>query len=167
MAAALRPLPRDIRLMNGVSLAVFALALVVLLAAGVLALWRSPHFAVRAIELHGDLTRNSAATIRANTVPRLAGNFFSLDLAQARQVFESVPWVRRAVVRRVFPDQLAVRLEEHRAVALWEDAGGDEGAERLVNSFGELFEANVGDVEDDGLPVFAGPPGGSAQMLAM
>ena len=36
------------------------------------------------------------------------------------QAFEAVPWVRRAVVRRVWPDRLAVRLEEHRAAALWE-----------------------------------------------
>ena len=36
-----------------------------------------------------------------------------------RDSFETVPWVRRAVVRRVWPDRLAVRLEEHRAVALW------------------------------------------------
>lgn len=164
MAAALRPLPRDIRLMNGVSLAVFALALAVLIAAGVLALWRSPHFAVRAIELHGDLTRISAATIRANTVPRLSGNFFSLDLAQARQVFESLPWVRRAVVRRVWPNRLAVHLQEHQPVARWV---GDDGSERLVNQQGEVFEANLGDVEGDGLPLLSGPEGSAAALLDM
>jgi cell division protein FtsQ len=36
-----------------------------------------------------------------------------------------------------------------------------------VNSFGEVFEANVGDVEDDSLPSFAGPEGSAAQMLAL
>ena len=39
--------------------------------------------------------------------------------------------------------------------------------EKLVNSFGEVFEANVGDVEDDALPTFAGPDGSSAHVLAM
>jgi cell division protein FtsQ len=72
--------------------------------------------------------------------------------------------VRQAVVRRVWPDRLAVRLEEHRPVALWQS---DEENPLLVNSFGELFEANVGDVEDDRLPVFDGPAGSSAQMWAM
>lgn len=160
-------LPGDVRLMNTVSTAVFVLAGAGLAVAGALRLARAPLFDIHAIRIDGELARNSVPTIRANALPALAGNFFSLDLARTQRAFEQVPWVRRAVVRRVFPDQLAVRLEEHRAVALWEDAGGDEGAERLVNSFGELFEANVGDVEDDGLPVFAGPPGGSAQMLAM
>ena len=37
----------------------------------------------------------------------------------------------------------------------------------MVNSHGEVFEANVGDVEDDSLPQFAGPDGTSAQVLEM
>jgi cell division protein FtsQ len=115
------------------------------------------------------MARNSVPTIRANAAPRLAGNFFSVDLQAGRTAFETVPWVRRAVVRRVWPDVLAVRLEEHRAAAIWEGAAGEEGAggERLVNSFGEVFEANVGDVEDDSLPVLAGPEGNAAAMLAL
>jgi cell division protein FtsQ len=75
-----------------------------------------------------------------------------------------VPWVRHAVVRRVWPDHLAVRLEEHQPAALWE---GEEASDRLVNTFGEVFEANLGAVEDDDLPAFAGPAGTAAQMLAL
>jgi cell division protein FtsQ len=133
-------------------------------AAGLAWLMRSPVFPIRSIQLEGDLARNSVPTIRANAAPRLAGNFFSVDLQQGRAAFETVPWVRRAVVRRVWPDRLAVRLEEHRAVALWL---GEDGADRLVNSFGEVFEANVGDVEDDNLPVLSGPEGSAAQMLTL
>ena len=161
--------PADIRLMNAVASTVYLLAAVGALVAGVLWLMRSPLFPIRAIQLDGDLARNSVPTIRANAAPLLAGNFFSVDLQQGRAAFESVPWVRRAVVRRVWPDRLAVRLEEHRAAALWEGGGSDEGAaaDRLVNSFGEVFEANVGDVEEDGLPSFAGPDGSARQMLAV
>jgi cell division protein FtsQ len=72
--------------------------------------------------------------------------------------------VRHATVRRVWPDRLAVRLEEHRAAALWD---GDAGEERLVNTFGEVFEANAGDVEDEALPRLAGPPGSAARVLTM
>ena len=87
-----------------------------------------------------------------------------MDLAAARRAFEAVPWVRLAVVRRVWPDSLRVRLEEHRPVAIW---GSERGNEKLVNSFGEVFEANVGDVEDDALPTLSGPDGSSAHVLAM
>jgi cell division protein FtsQ len=75
-----------------------------------------------------------------------------------------VPWVRRATVRRLLPDRLAVRLEEHRAAALWDD---DANEARLVNTFGEVFEANIGDVEDEALPRLAGPPGSAVRVLAM
>jgi cell division protein FtsQ len=37
----------------------------------------------------------------------------------------------------------------------------------MLNSFGEVFEANVGDVEADDLPRLSGPEGQSAQLLAM
>ncbi|MFN9746971.1 MAG: cell division protein FtsQ/DivIB [Betaproteobacteria bacterium] len=171
-AAAARggvPLPADVRLMNAVAAAVFVLAAA---GAGVAAwtwLMRSPWFPIRAIQLDGDLARNSVPTIRANAAPRLAGNFFSVDLQHSRAAFESVPWVRRAVVRRVWPDRLLVRLEEHRPVALW---AGEEPLEavdtgRLVNSFGEVFDANVGDVEDEALPVLSGPEDRAADVLAM
>ena len=163
-ARSTAPLPADVRLMNTVANTVFVLAGVGALAAGLAWLMRSPVFPIRSIQLEGDLARNSVPTIRANAAPRLAGNFFSVDLQQGRAAFETVPWVRRAVVRRVWPDRLAVRLEEHRAVALWQ---GEDGAERLVNSFGEVFEANVGDVEDDNLPVLSGPEGSAAQMLTL
>lgn len=157
-------LPLDVRLMNAVSAAVFVLAAVGALVAGVLWLMRSPLFPIRGISLDGDLARSNVPTIRANAAPRLAGNFFSVDLQQSRQAFESVPWVRRAVVRRVWPDRLAVQLEEHRPVALW---AGEDGASRLVNSHGEVFDANAGDLEDDRLATLEGPNGSAPQMLAM
>ena len=166
--SATLPVPADVRLMNIVASSVFVLAAVGALVAGVLWLMRSPLFPIRGIQLDGDLLRNNVPTIRANAAPRLAGNFFSVDLQQGRKAFESVPWVRRAVVRRVWPDRLSVRLEEHRAVALWVAPGElDSGADRLVNSYGEVFDANVGDVEDDSLPKLEGPDGSAAQMLAM
>ncbi len=164
---AAAPLPPDVRLMNTIASAVYLAAGVGAVVAGVLWLMRSPLLPIRAIQLDGELARNSVPTIRANAAPLLAGNFFSVDLQQGRAAFETVPWVRRAVVRRVWPDRLAVRLEEHHAAALWEGSDAERSADRLVNSFGEVFEANVGDVEDDSLPVFAGPEGTAAPMLAL
>jgi len=158
------PLPPDVRLMNATAIALFAVAAVLLAAMAAMWLARQPFFAIRSISVEGDVTRNSVSTIRANAAPKLAGNFMTMDLRAVRRAFESVPWVRLAVVRRVWPNRLRVQLEEHRPVAIW---GSDGGAEKLVNSFGEVFEANVGDVEDDALPTLAGPEGSSARVLAM
>ena len=157
--------PPDVRLMNATAGVLAAIAALLLAAAASLWFARQPFFAIRVISVDGDVSRNSVSTIRANAAPRLAGNFMTLDLGAVRRAFESVPWVRHAVVQRVWPNRLRVRLEEHRPVALW--AGGEAGSEKLVNSFGEVFEANVGDVEDDELPTLEGPDGSSAHVLAM
>jgi cell division protein FtsQ len=161
MAAAL---PADIRLMNATAALVGVLALGVLLAAGAGWVARRPAFTLQAVRLEGDTARNSTATVRANVVPRLAGNFFTLSLPAARDAFESLPWVRHAVVRKVWPNRLVVKLEEHRPVAVWK---GDEGNDRLVNSHGEIFEANLGDVDEEALPDFAGPESAAPQILAL
>lgn len=165
-------IPADVRLMNAVAFVIFAATALALVAAAVMWLARSPWFAIRSIEIGGEVTRNSLNTIAANTRPKLSGNFFSVDLAETRRSFESVPWVRHAVVRRVWPDRLAVTLEEHQPVALWQGEGlessqGSARPDRMVNRQGEIFEANVGDVEDDALPIFIGPEGSAPQMLQM
>lgn len=160
-------LPVDVRLMNAAA----GLLVVVALVSAVWAAWgwatRWPGFTLRAIRIEGDLAHASAVAIRTHAMPQLAGNFFSIDLAEARRAFETVPWVRRAAVRRVWPDRLVVRLEEHRAVAWWQGEDSDRGDERLVNEQGEIFEVNPGEVEDEGLPVLRGPDGSAAAVLAM
>ena len=158
------PLPLDVRAMQASANALFVLVAVALVLAAFAWLVRLPVFTIRGVKVEGDLTRNSVATIRANAMPGLAGSFFTMDLQRARAAFESVPWVRRAVVSRVWPNRLQVRLEEHRPAALW---AAEDGNDRLVNTHGEVFEANVGDVEDDGLPTLAGPEGSAPQMLAL
>jgi cell division protein FtsQ len=153
----------DVRLMNKASA---VLVLATLMGALTVAAWwlvRHPMFAVTRIAVTGDTAHNNAVTLRANVASKLTGNFCTLNLAQARAAFEAVPWVRQAVVRRVFPDRLNVSLQEHQAVAYW----GSESEPRLVNSFGEVFEANVGDVEQDNLPRLVGPEQQSALVLAM
>lgn len=163
-AARPRVLPGDVRLMNGLAAALALATLALVVVAGVLWLLRSPAFPIRALRVDGELQRVNGDTLRANAAPRLAGNFFSADLTAARQAFEAVPWVRRASVRRVWPDRLQVHIEEHRAAALWVS---DERDDRLVNQLGEVFVANVGDVEDEALPSFSAPEGSAAQVLAM
>lgn len=156
------PLPLDVRLMNTTATVLFAACALLLVAALGWWLLRHPLFAIGGIVVEGDVTHNSAATLRANVTPRLAGNFFTTDLQQARRVFEEVPWVRRAVVSRQFPNRLRVVLQEHVAEAFWGDSES-----RLVNTQGEVFEANPGDLDPDAMPRLTGPEGTAAMLLAM
>lgn len=161
-------MPQDIRWMNAATAALVAIAIGLVVAAVLTLLARQPVFAIRQMTLEGDLQRNNLATVRANVLPRVAGSYFQVDLRQARDVFESVPWVRHALVQRVWPNQLHVTLEEHRPAAYWRHAERDD---QLVNVQGEVFDANVGDVEDQLLPVLHAPSNATAdqarQMLDM
>jgi cell division protein FtsQ len=157
------PLPLDIRLMNVAAAWLLSGVVLVGLCAGVWWWLRHPMFAIRAITVQGEVTRNNAITLRANVVPQLQGNFFTLNLDQARQVFESVPWVRAAVVHRDFPNRLRAELLEHQPMALW----GDDGANTLLNQQGQVFEANAEDPEVDGLPRLKGPVEQSQQVMQM
>ena len=154
-------LPPDIRLMNAIA-TVFGLIFVAMVLALLVAwLMRQQLFNLSAITVQGDVTHNNAVTLRANVAPRLTGNFFTVNLSQTRAVFESVPWVRKATVQRQFPDRLKVVLQEHQAVAYW----GPEGDTRLVNTFGEVFEANQAEVESEDLPQLNGPQGQTPLVL--
>ncbi|WP_291590203.1 cell division protein FtsQ/DivIB [Comamonas sp. UBA7528] len=156
-------LPLDVRLMNATASVLFAGCAVLLVA--VLGWWavRHPAFSIARIVVEGELVHNNAVTLRANVAPSLTGNFFTVDLAGARKAFELVPWVRTAEVRREFPNSLRVILKEHVAQAYW----GPENGTSMVNAMGEVFEANVGEVEREGLPRLQGPEGSASQVLAM
>jgi cell division protein FtsQ len=89
-----------------------------------------------------------------------SASFFQINLDRVRELSESVPWVRHARVRRVWPNQLEISVEEHEALALWDDG-------RIVNTYGELFTANLAEAEDDGaLPEFSGPSGTERQVVS-
>ena len=155
--------PLDVKLMNMTALVLLAGFVLMAMASTVKWAARLPVFDIAGITVTGDVTHNSLMNLRANVAPRFSGTFFTVDLARVRAAFEAVPWVRQAVVRRDFPNRLRVQLQEHKAVAYW----GTEGELQLINSFGEVFEANVGEVEQDMLPRLHGPEGSSGEVLLM
>lgn len=155
--------PMDVKLMNlTANLLLLAFAVLAIGSAGGWVM-RHPLFAIRGLTVLGDISHISALTLRAHVGPQLRGTFLTVDLEAVRRAFEAVPWVRRAVVQREFPNRLRVVLQEHQAVAYW----GEEGESTLVNSHGEVFEANLGEVEQEQLPRLDGPRERSAQVLAL
>ncbi len=153
-------LPTDVRLMLLATSLLGWVLVAMLLAAGGLWAVRHPVWTVRGLEVVGDLGHQNEAILRANLGSRLRGGFLTIDLQEVQTVFESVPWVRKATVQRVFPNRIRVTLEEHQAMAWWEQAG----ATALLNRQGEVFEASADDDEADGLPELMGPQGQAAQV---
>jgi cell division protein FtsQ len=112
-----------------------------------------PVFALRAVQLDTRPQRVERAQLEAAARRSLRGNFFTVDLDQARDAFEQLPWVRSVSVRRQFPWQLDVRLEEREALARW-------NGNALVDTDGEVFVAK----DSDALPDFSGPDDAAAEM---
>lgn len=135
-------------LMNGVANALFTVAAVLALVVAWKLAARQPAFELREVVVGGALAHVTRGDIEDAVRRELKGGFLTLDPAAVSVSFQKLPWVRRANVRRQWPDRLEVTLEEHVPLARW--AGG-----ALVNTQGEVFRADY----DGELPVFAGPEG--------
>ena len=98
----------DIKTMNAVSGALLGLFVLAWLVVGLWWLAQRPMFTLRAIRVEAlgemPLRRVNQTTIKGAAIPRIKGNFFTADLDAVRQAFEAVPWVRRAAVRREWPN---------------------------------------------------------------
>lgn len=123
------------------------------------AVQRLPIFPLHEVVVGGSVHNVTRSQIEQAARVAVTGNFFTVDLDQVRGVFEKLPWVRLADVRRRWPDTLELVIEEHVAVARWRRADGES---RLVNDHGEVFAA----ASDQHLPTFVGPEGSSALVLA-
>ena len=154
----------DIKAMNATSSALFGLVALALFASCLWWLAQRPMFTLKVIRVEGSdvqLRHVNPLTVRGTALPRIKGNFFTANLENVRAAFETVPWVRRAMVRREWPNQLIVTLEEHTPLGTW----GDDG--RLISVKGDVFTVNLDEAEEDGeLPDFGGPEGSEKEVVA-
>ena len=155
---------QDIKTMNATSSALLTLVLLLLFASGLWWLAQRPVFTLKVIRIEGadqPLRHVNPLTVRATALPRIKGNFFTANLETVRTAFETVPWVRQAMVRREWPNKLIVTLEEHDPLGTW----GVDG--RLISVKGDVFTANLDEAEEDGaLPDFDGPDGSEKEVVS-
>ncbi len=142
------------RLLNSIASSLFAFAFALAAWGGVKLVVDSPMFLLRTILIEGELRHVGRAEVVKALQGRIGGTFFNMDLDAVRILFETIPWVRRAEVRRQWPDRLVVRMEEHVPMARW----GQPEESRLVNVHGEVFTAPYSQAAA-ALPQFAGPAG--------
>jgi cell division protein FtsQ len=122
---------------------------------------RLPFFPLRQVVVTNALEQVTPTQIEDASRSSLAGNFFTVNLDDVRGSFEKLPWVRKASVRRLWPDGVELTIEEHVAVARWQNRAGEA---RLVNDHGEVFAAALSKGQG-ALPLFGGPEGSAPQML--
>ena len=155
---------QDVRALNASANGIIAAVVLACVASGVWWVSQRPMFTLRSVRVESmydiELKRVNELTLRAGVIGKFKGNFFTTNLEQVRTAFESVPWVRRATVRREWPDQLIVAIEEHEPLGTW----GEDG--RLLSVKGDVFTANLAEADDDhALPAFDGPEGSERDVL--
>src|SRR5947207_2766801 len=145
----------DARQLSGVSLALFVVAIVSLVWAALGWLVRQPAFAFREVVITTPLVHASGAHLESVVREELAGTFFTLNLERAGHALTQVPWVRSVALRRQWPRRLEIDVAEHEPFARWNETA-------LVDAHGDVFSADW----DGDLPLFTGPDGQSATVIA-
>ncbi|MBR2251922.1 MAG: cell division protein FtsQ/DivIB [Neisseriaceae bacterium] len=75
----------------------------------------------------------------------MTGNIFSVNLNKVKARFEQIVWAENVEVSRIWPDTIAIRVDERQPLAHWND-------KQLIDTQGKVFDATVA----DNLPSFYG-----------
>jgi cell division protein FtsQ len=142
---------------------------VVLMVIGLL-VWLSqrPIFTLRQIQIEPvgsqALKHINLPIIKNQILEKVQGNFFSVRLEDVKRSFEEMPWVRRASVRRSWPNGLVIGIEEQTPIGTWNTAEG----QKLINDVGEVFNGSVAQVEEGVVLIsFSGPEGSGKEVLRL
>lgn len=84
------------------------------------------------VSVQGELGYVSREAVQQRIAPFVEQSFFKVDLNGMRHQLEQMPWIAHVEVRRVWPDQVMVRLDEQLPIARW-------GGEALLNNKGQAF----------------------------
>jgi len=135
-----------------------------------LLVWLSqrPIFTLRQIQIEPvgsqALKHINLPIVKNQILEKVQGNFFSVRLEDVKRSFEEMPWVRRASVRRSWPNGLVIGIEEQTPIGTWNTAEG----QKLINDVGEVFNGSVAQVEEGVVLIsFSGPEGSGKEVLRL
>lgn len=111
---------------------------------------------VKKVRVMGALVHVNETMLSEAIAGKIQGGYFSLNVAQLRNVVENMAWVNTANVRRVWPDAVSISVIEEKPVAIWNHNA-------LVNDQGNVFTPEIRKVS--GLPEFIAPEGTSQLVM--
>ncbi|MCI0749551.1 MAG: cell division protein FtsQ/DivIB [Nevskiales bacterium] len=103
------------------------------------------------LEVAGVFKHVTPEAVRHAAAPGLQNSFYALDLDGVKVAVETLPWVARARVERLWPARVRVQVWEHRPYARWD-------REALLSEDGVVFIPEASALPTD-LPQLAGPGG--------
>jgi len=95
------------------------------------------YFEIKKISLNKKLVNSSKENIENISKKYLKDkSFFNFKINYLILELNKVEWVRNVDIRRVYPNEVSITIEEHQPVAIWNN-------KRYINNFGELFEVKI------------------------
>jgi cell division protein FtsQ len=127
-------------------------------------LLRSPKFAIGIKEIQGlRHLSESQVLMKLKEIEEQNRSLFALDLDGLRKSVELLPWVKTAIVRRVWPDRLMIQVTERVPIAF---ARIDDSTQ-LVDEDGVLLESKSEGLASFDFPVLTGLESGfETELLA-
>jgi cell division protein FtsQ len=113
---------------------------------------------INTVRLESPLNRVTEQEVRMLLARYTESGFLGMDVQDLRDELELNPWVERATVRRVWPDELVIMIDEQRPIARWREGS-------LLNEHGEVFSPPMRGSETE-LPLFSGPEGSESLVRA-
>jgi len=111
---------------------------------------------LRNLDVVGATANVTPEQIRQVLVEQAGKGFFGMDVEQARDQIDALPWVKRARVERIWPSGIRVQVWQRTPMARWNDG-------ELLDQDAEAFNPGAARVAD-GLPELVGPQGQSAEV---
>lgn len=87
---------------------------------------------VKSVVLDGSFEHVKRSELESIISGAMSGGFFLLDVSRIQAALKRLEWVSAVTVRRVWPDVLVIKIEEHVPFARW-------GTSKLISQQGELF----------------------------
>jgi len=84
--------------------------------------------------------------------------FFGQNVDVVREQIQSMPWIKGAVVRKIWPDRLSILVAEYHPIAYWNE-------DQFLSSDGAVFKLPVEKLKETNMPRLFGPDYKSAEVL--
>ena len=112
---------------------------------------------IQNVQVDGDFNYADREKVSAIIRPFVNTNLHLLDVKALLAELEFEPWVRSVVLTKVWPDKVWIEVVEQVPVAFW-------GDDRLVNSYGDIFDASLPEKKGE-IPVLFHPDNQGTAMI--
>ncbi|MDA8561540.1 cell division protein FtsQ/DivIB [Gammaproteobacteria bacterium] len=113
------------------------------------------YFYIKNIQIAG-LKNTNRSEVKYALTPLTQKNFFLVDVVSIKERLMQFSWVSEAYVRRIWPDQIIIKVIEKNPIATWNDLS-------VLTQSGEVFSPSSN--YEINLPVLLGPDGKQLEVL--